>query len=105
MQSTLLLKTNQCLTVKADQVFVTSGVVWLTQSGYSKDVILHAGQSYQSRGSGKIVVLACSDNTGLSLHSTSLISRVHRLVLALLKEIRLHSRDERHHEGRLESNS
>jgi len=79
----LLLKVNQALIVKADQVFVESGIVWLTQSGQPDDVLLFAGQSFRRRRSGKVVIQALSEDCKVSLHSTPLFPGIRRLIPAL----------------------
>jgi hypothetical protein len=39
------------------------GVVWITQEGDGRDILLHAGQSYLSRRSGKLVATALEPAT------------------------------------------
>lgn len=38
----------------------TRGTLWLTQAGNPGDVLLHAGDQYVPRGTGKIVIQALS---------------------------------------------
>lgn len=79
----LSLKVNQALIVKADQVFVESGIVWLTQSGQPDDVFLFAGQSFRRQRSGKVVIQALSEDSKVSLLSNPLFPGIRRLILAL----------------------
>ena len=79
----LSLKINQPRIVKADQVFVESGIVWLTQSGRPDDVLLFAGQSFRRQRSGKLVIQALSEDTKIGLQSNRLFPGVRRLILAL----------------------
>ena len=85
MQNTehLLLNVNQVLVVRADQVFVESGTVWLTQSGCLDDVFLSANQSYRSRRSGKVVIQALCGDAKVILQSNSLVFRARKLILTL----------------------
>ena len=76
----LSLKNNQALAVNADQLFVASGVVWLTQSGSADDVLLLAGQSFRSRRSGKVVIQALAEGTNVRLQSTSVFSCLRKLI-------------------------
>lgn len=79
----LSLKINQALVVKADQVFVESGIVWLTQSGHADDVFLFAGQSFRRQRSGKVVIQALSEDSKVSLLSAPLFPSMRRLIPAL----------------------
>lgn len=90
MQNTeyLSLKVNQPLIVKADQVFVESGLVWLTQTGHLRDVFLFADQSYRSQRSGKVVIQALFEDAKVTLHSTPLRFRARKLILALSNAVR-----------------
>ena len=90
MQNTeyLSLGVNRPLIVKADQVFVESGILWLTQTGHLRDVLLFADQSYRLRRSGKIVIQALAEGTKVSLHSTPLGIRARKLISALSDAVR-----------------
>ncbi|MBS1230846.1 MAG: hypothetical protein H6R17_4123 [Proteobacteria bacterium] len=79
----LSLQVNQAHIVKADQVFVESGIVWLTQSGQPDDVFLFAGQSFRRQRSGKVVIQALSGNCEVSLQPTPLLPGIRRLIRAL----------------------
>ena len=81
----LSLKNNQALVVNADQLFVESGVVWLTQSGSAEDVLLFAGQSFRRRRSGKVVIQALAAGTNVRLQSTSVFSGLRELISRLSK--------------------
>ena len=81
----LSLKNNQALVVNADQLFVESGVVWLTQSGSAEDVLLFAGQSFRRRRSGRVVIQALAEGTNVRLRSTSIFSGLRELISWLLK--------------------
>jgi len=79
----LSLEVNQALSVKADQVVVESGIVWLTESGQSDDVFLFAGQSFRRQRSGKVVIQALSEDSKVSLQSNPLFPGIRRLIAAL----------------------
>ena len=81
----LSLTNNQALAINADQLFVESGVVWLTQSGSADDVLLLAGQSFRPRRSGKVVIQALAEGTNIRLRSTSIFSGLRELISWLLK--------------------
>ena len=90
MQNTeyLSLQVDLPLIVKADQVFVESGIVWLTQSGHLDDVILFADQSYRSHRSGKVVIMALSEDAKVTLQSNLPVSRSRELISALANSFR-----------------
>ena len=81
----LSLTNNQALAINADQLFVESGVVWLTQSGSADDVLLLAGQSFRPRRSGKVVIQALAEGTNIRLRSTSIFSGLRELISWSLK--------------------
>ena len=76
----LSLKINQALVIHADQLFVESGVVWLTQSGSAEDVLLLVGQSFRPRRSGKVVIQALSEGTNVRLQPTPAFSWLRQLI-------------------------
>lgn len=84
----LSLNVNEAHIVKADQVFVESGILWLTQTGNLRDVLLFADQSYRSRRSGKIVIQALGENTKVILQSTPPGFRARKLISALINAVK-----------------
>lgn len=90
MQNTeyLSLELDQPLIVKADQVLVESGIVWLTQTGQLRDVLLFADHSYRSQRSGRIVIQALSAGTKVRLQSNPAGFRARKLVAALSNAVR-----------------
>jgi hypothetical protein len=90
MQNTeqLSLKVNEPLIVKADRVVVESGLVWLTQTGHLRDVLLYAGQSYAARRAGRIVIQALAADTRVILQSTTLGFRLRKLIAAVKNAVR-----------------
>ena len=104
MQNTeyLSLKVNQALIVQAYQVFVESGILWLTQTGHLRDVLLFADQSYRPLRSGKIVIQALSADTKVTLQFTPLGFRARKLISALRNAVRSNFRfGLAHHKGRV----
>lgn len=90
MQNTesLSLKLNRAHIVKTDQVSVESGIVWLTQTGYWRDVFLFAGESYRPHRSGKVVIQALSEDTKVTLQITPLGFRARKLIAAVSNAVR-----------------
>ena len=83
----LALKVNQPRIVKEDQVFVESGIVWLTQSGHLNDVLLFANQSYRLQRPGTVVIMALSEDAKVTLQSNHLGFRVRKLISALFNGV------------------
>ena len=83
----LALKVNQPRIVKEDQVFVESGIVWLTQSGHLNDVILFANQSYRLQRPGTVVIMALSEDAKVTLQSNFLGFRALKLISALFNGV------------------
>lgn len=53
-----VLHADEPIVVKADQVLVETGVVWLTQSGCPEDIVLRRDQSHRALPKGRLVIEA-----------------------------------------------
>ena len=80
----LSLQPNRALTVKAAQLRVESGIVWLTQDGQSADVLLYAGQSFKAHRRGRIVIESLAAETRVSLQPRPVFSGFGQRLAALL---------------------
>jgi hypothetical protein len=47
-----------------------AGTVWVTQAGRSGDAVLHAGESFATSGTGKVVIQALADAVLSTRHDT-----------------------------------
>jgi hypothetical protein len=82
----LSLDANQALSVKAAQLRVESGIVWLTQSGQPDDVLLFAGQSFKAQRCGRIVIQSLAAETRVSWQPRSLFSGIAQRLAATRAE-------------------
>lgn len=76
----LSLPLAQARVVTADHVAVESGIVWLTQSGSTEDILLRAGESFRRERSGRIVIQPLGGEATLRLQSDGIVSAMRRRI-------------------------
>ena len=62
-----VLRADEPIIVKADQVLVETGVIWLTQSGCHEDIVLYRDQSHRPLAKGRVVIEAMGGNARVIL--------------------------------------
>jgi len=62
-----ILRADEPIVVKADQVLVETGVIWLTQSGCHEDIVLFRDQSHRPQAKGRVVIEAMGGNARVIL--------------------------------------